>query len=223
VQWIGGILRGLQAFRWLRVFSAPKQSPSLPPAKPDSTFAFVKVSMSQQICIRPATESDTPAMVKVNIDTRRATHGGFYPAHLLASMSYEEKEKAWRQSFWRKPESSNNIVFVAETSDKDIVGILIGGFERSHDDEYKGEIYILYVLPEYQKQNIGKRLVISAVKKLLEMNISNLLIWVIADNPSRYFYESIGGKPVREKEVEIGGIKMKEIGYGWKDIQNAFK
>jgi len=103
-----------------------------------------------------------------------------------------------------------------------IVGILVGGLERSHDDEYKGEIYILYVLPEYHKQNIGKRLVISAVKKLLEMNISNLLIWVIADNPFRYFYESIGGKPVREKEVEIGGIKMKEIDYGWKDIRSTF-
>ncbi|MBI5352992.1 MAG: GNAT family N-acetyltransferase [Chloroflexi bacterium] len=178
--------------------------------------------MSQQISIRPATESDTLAIVKVNIDTRRATHGGFYPAQLLARMSYEAKEKAWRQALWKNPESPNNIVLVAETDDKKIVGILVGGPERSHDDEYKGEIYILYVLPDYHKQYIGKQLVVSAVKKLLEINISNLLIWVIADNPSRFFYESIGGKPVREKEVEIGEIKMKEIGYGWKDIRSAF-
>ena len=178
--------------------------------------------MSEKILIRKATETDTAAMAQVNVDTRRVSYSGFYPAHLLANISYEKVGKAWRQSLWDNSESSDKIVLVAETADGRIVGILIGGKEKSNDIEYKGEIYVLYVLPEYQNQNIGKRLVISAVEKLLEMQITSMLIWVLADNPSRYFYNSIGGEPVREKELDLGEIKMKEIGYGWKDIRSAF-
>ncbi len=54
------------------------------------------------------------------------------------------------------------------------------------------------------------------------MNITSMLIWALADNPSRYFYDYIGSKPVREKETEVGETQLKEIGYGWKDIRTAF-
>lgn len=177
--------------------------------------------MKEKFIIREAMESDTSAMAQVNVDTRRVTYKSFYPAHLLAGMSYEKVEKAWTQLLWNNPESSNNIALVAETANGKIAGILIGGKEKSDDKEYKGEIYVLYVLPEYQNQNIGRQLVKSAVGKLLEINITSLLIWVLAENPSRNFYKSMGGEPVREKEIDLGEIKMKEIGYGWKDIRNA--
>jgi hypothetical protein len=44
-------------------------------------------------------------------------------------------------------------------------------------------------------------------------------VWVLADNPSRGFYEKLGGKFVYEKAVRIGGIALREVAYGWEDIQ----
>ncbi|WP_274651023.1 hypothetical protein [Paenibacillus humicola] len=43
-----------------------------------------------------------------------------------------------------------------------------------------------------------------------------MLIWVLSENPNRYFYEALGGRFIREKEIEIGGTKLKESAYGWK-------
>ncbi len=48
-----------------------------------------------------------------------------------------------------------------------------------------------------------------------------MLIWVLADNPSRRFYERLGGQLVREAEVELGGQRLRELAYGWKNLDGA--
>jgi hypothetical protein len=44
-----------------------------------------------------------------------------------------------------------------------------------------------------------------------------MLVWVLADNPSRRFYEALGGAPVRTQHIEFGGTLLEEIAYGWRD------
>ena len=84
---------------------------------------------------------------------------------------------------------------------------------------YHGEIYVLYVLPQNQNQGIGRRLVAACVQHLIQqLAVETLLIWVIAENPYRRFYESLGGRTVREKTKEIGGKMISEVGYGWEAI-----
>jgi hypothetical protein len=46
-----------------------------------------------------------------------------------------------------------------------------------------------------------------------------LLLWVLAENLSRTFYERLGGRPVDEKTVNIGGVPLIEVAYGWLDSQ----
>ena len=36
----------------------------------------------------------------------------------------------------------------------------------------------------------------------------------LKDNPSRYFYERMGGREVREMMVRIGEQDLKEVAYG---------
>jgi hypothetical protein len=45
-----------------------------------------------------------------------------------------------------------------------------------------------------------------------------MLVWTIAANLYRSFYEKLGGQQVGEKEANIGGTKLKEISYGWQDL-----
>jgi ribosomal protein S18 acetylase RimI-like enzyme len=84
---------------------------------------------------------------------------------------------------------------------------------------YQGEIYVLYVLPQYQNRGIGRKLVAACVQQLVQnLEAKSLLIWVIAENPYRKFYESLGGKPVRERTQEIGAQLIRETGYGWEEV-----
>jgi hypothetical protein len=46
------------------------------------------------------------------------------------------------------------------------------------------------------------------------------VVWVLAENPARRFYEALGGKIVFEKRIEIGGASLVEVAYGWEEMSN---
>jgi ribosomal protein S18 acetylase RimI-like enzyme len=78
---------------------------------------------------------------------------------------------------------------------------------------------VLYVLPAYQNQGIGRRLLAAAIRRLLDQGIETLLIWTMAENPYRRFYETLGGRIVGKKEKQRGSKLIPEIAYGWQDIR----
>ncbi|WP_237565109.1 hypothetical protein [Parageobacillus thermoglucosidasius] len=41
---------------------------------------------------------------------------------------------------------------------------------------------------------------------------------MLADNPSRRFYERLGGMKIAERVADIGGKKLPEWRYGWKSV-----
>jgi hypothetical protein len=43
---------------------------------------------------------------------------------------------------------------------------------------------------------------------------------VLADNPSRRFYEELGGEHVQTRDIIVGGQPFKEFGYGWKNLDS---
>jgi hypothetical protein len=59
----------------------------------------------------------------------------------------------------------------------------------------------------------------AAVDNLLLQGMRSLLVWVLAANPYRRFYESLGGQPVRSRSLRIGGRRLEETGYGWETIK----
>jgi GNAT superfamily N-acetyltransferase len=116
-------------------------------------------------------------------------------------------------------ENETSLVFVAEQeAPKQIVGFVKGGPERSKNPEYTGELGAIYLLEDYRRQGIGQRLVLTLVKKLIDHGHNSMLVWVLAKNPYRKFYEKLGGKYLRSQQIEIGGSSYEEIAYGWNDL-----
>ena len=54
----------------------------------------------------------------------------------------------------------------------------------------------------------------------MQAGMPSMLIWVLAKNPSRAFYEALGGQRVYEKQIVIGGETLVEVAYGWRDIHS---
>ncbi len=175
------------------------------------------------IQIRAAHQTDLPAMAKVRVDTWRAAYRGIVPDDFLAHMSYQTTAERWQKAFWEDREPGVE-AFVAESESGEIVGIAVCGPQRGDVPDYQGGIYILYVLPGYQKDGIGRRLVAACVQHLVQrMGAETMLIWVLAENPSRRFYERLGGRVVCEKTMEIGGKLLVEVGYGWDAIPHLLE
>jgi hypothetical protein len=45
-----------------------------------------------------------------------------------------------------------------------------------------------------------------------------MLVWTLAANPFRFFYERLGGQRVLERTIEIGGQSLAEVAYGWRNV-----
>lgn len=164
--------------------------------------------------IRRAHVADAPAIAKVHVDGWRSTYRGLVPDDFLASLSYAQREQLWRRIL--SESEPDTCVYVAEDQSGTVVGFASGGRECRGDPTYTGELYAIYLLEAYQGQGIGRQLTMAVVNRLIEAGMASLLIWVLAENPARGFYEALGGQPVYHKTVTIGGAQLREVGYGWR-------
>ena len=138
-------------------------------------------------------------------------------------LTYEESERNWVRALCELSESTETreCLFVAENDDGDLIGVAMGGPERSNHPLYTGEIYILYLLPEYHRQGIGRQLTGQVVKRLVEQGMHSLLIRVLKANaPARRFYEALGGQLVLEEQIEENGAVLEQVAYGWVDVSD---
>src|SRR4051812_25159541 len=163
--------------------------------------------------IREAQPADAPGIARVVVDSWRSTYRGLMPDDVLDNLSYERRTQLWAEAL-ADPENS---IFVAETPTGEIVGVASGGPDRPDALGYAGELYAIYLLAAYQGQGLGRRLTAAVAQRLAERGLTSMLVWVLASNPARRFYESLGGTPLPEREMSLGGVSLTLAGYGWRD------
>ena len=167
--------------------------------------------------IREAFPSDTAAIAQVHVDSWRTTYAGIVPADYLANLSYAQREQFWCDILCTPTPS--RCVYVAAQDTGDVVGFASGGPERSGDAVYRGELYAIYLLAPYQRQGLGRRLTMAVIQRLLQCDLPSMLVWVLAANPGRAFYATLGGRQIYEKTATIGAAPLSEVAYGWPDLR----
>ncbi|MYA05445.1 MAG: GNAT family N-acetyltransferase [Caldilineaceae bacterium SB0664_bin_22] len=167
--------------------------------------------------IRAAEPADAKAIAKVHIQTWQSSYAGIVPAEFLASLSYQNREAWWVDILEAK--QSSMCSFVADVEGEGVVGFAGAGPESDGDRIYLAELYMIYVLQSYQRRGFGRRLFSAVTERLILDGFPSMLLWVLQDNRSACrFYEALGGKKIREKTIEIGGVDLVEVAYGWKDL-----
>ena len=93
---------------------------------------------------------------------------------------------------WHPEKRVNNTLIAVTKDDQKIIGVVSFGPARRHKYAGYGEIYSLYVLPEYQHQGVGKKLFHAALNSL-EQNFEQIYLIVLKDNLiAQAFYEMFG-------------------------------
>lgn len=170
--------------------------------------------------IREAKLQDAGSIAKVNIDTWHTTYPGIIPESYLAKRSYQKRQESWTKILSIEQKKDKPYwVYVAADTTGEIIAFADGGLERDGDSIYQGELYAIYILEAYQRQGIGRILVKTVAEKLSQSGLNSMLVWVLADNPACQFYQALGGREVKQKQVEFDGVKLNEIAYGWIDIK----
>lgn len=171
----------------------------------------------EEVNVRKAALADAHTIAAVHVESWKTTYEGIMPAEYLAQLNVSEKAQLWQRGL-NQPKHS---IFVVE-EEENVCGFISGGKNRAtqgKEAEYEGEIYAIYLLKEAQGKGYGTKLVAALMDDFQREGIRSIVVWVLADNPSRRFYERLGGKKIAEKVIGIGGKKLAEWCYGWENIE----
>lgn len=169
--------------------------------------------MDDEITIRPARPGDARQIARLDVETWRATYAGILTTPFLVGLSAQRRELGWAAVIEREPRD----VRVAVGGDGEILGFGSCGRNRS-GAEFAGEVFTLYIAPDWQNQGIGRRLLHALFERLVALGCRSAIIWVLRDNPGRFFYQRVGGREVRHRPFVVGGKKIEAAGYAWRDL-----
>jgi ribosomal protein S18 acetylase RimI-like enzyme len=167
--------------------------------------------------IRDARVADAAAIANVHVDAWRSAYASLIPDRVLVRMSGQVHAVRWTETLRRR--NLRGRIFVAEIDGEGVVGYGSCGPSRVRSLPHAGEIYELYVAPEHQDRGIGRRLLYRLFDALVERGSNSAMVWVLAGNPARFFYETMGGRRVAERDEALWNVVLPEAAYGWNDLK----
>jgi len=170
------------------------------------------------LAVRAARQDDAEAVARVYVDAWQDTYPGILPTELLRGMSVKTQAARWRAAI---AGHGRERVLVAEAQGHGVIGMTSLGAAQDRALGYDGEIYTLYVTPNFFGYGIGKLLLRAGFGALRASGFSSCVIWAHARNPARFFYEAMGGRLVAERARRMGGSAVPEAAFGWKKLALA--
>src|SRR6202041_1909632 len=149
--------------------------------------------------IRRAKPYDAEAVADAHDEAWRPAYQGIIPGAELERL-INRRGPAWWESAIRK----GSRIALLQFGDT-LAGYANYGRNRARSLFYDGEIYELYLRPEFQGLGFGRRLFSSARRDLLQSGLKSLVVWALADNdPAVEFYRALGGRAVARSSERFG-------------------
>ena len=175
--------------------------------------------MLGNVVYRQAEARDVAEVAAVHMLSKQAAYKDILAPDYLDSLSLEQHCKSWEEKF-PKLANAQKYLAVAEL-DKKIIGFASTGPARDEGLPYGGELYTLYLHPDYYGYGVGRFLMQMCGDYLVQSGTQGIYLWVFEGNqPGRVFYEKMGGVcvPGKTKIIDIGSQSLVEVLYGWQDL-----
>ena len=162
------------------------------------------------ITIRRARRTDAEDIASVHDVAWREAYRGLIPGRELERMIARRGASWWDAAIAR-----GSHLLVLDFADA-IGGYATYGRNRVASLPHGGEVFELYLAPQYQGMGFGRRLFDAARADLADHGYPTLLVWALADNDRALgFYERLGGKPVRRAPERFGVETRERIAFGF--------
>ena len=170
------------------------------------------------ITVRRAELTDATAIGAVHVAAWRSAYPGILPDAYLASLNPMRQARYYEAAI-----AAGAAVMVAapEAAPPRLVGFATAGRPRPRPglaQLAEGEIETLYVLDDWRDQGLGRLLLRAAATELADRGCRSAYLWVLRDNPSRFFYAHLGGAQVASSTTRVGGVAVPQIAYAWDPI-----
>lgn len=160
--------------------------------------------------IRRAKVSDATSVAAAHDDAWRTAYRGIIPGPELEKL-VQRRGPAWWDGAIRKGSRVSLFCFGDQ-----IAGYSNYGRNRARSLPYEGEIYELYMRPEFQGLGFGRRLFTAARRDLAQNGMKSIVVWALSDNePALDFYRALGGRPVARSSETFGTKTLDKIAFAW--------
>ncbi len=157
------------------------------------------------LVIREPKESDIPAHAQLHVRTWNDTDAPLF----MNGPPVSVREYQWREAFAR--DDCSWFCYVIEAHNGTLVGFAKG--TREDQSNSAGQLSKIYLLRDYQRMGLGRRLLGHVVRRFIELGVKSVWSFVDPRNPSCAFYEAMGA----EHPIEDG--KPNNSSYVWNDLQ----
>src|SRR6516165_2728749 len=160
--------------------------------------------------VRKAKPSDATAIASTHDEAWRCAYQGVIPGPELDKL-INRRGPRWWDSAIRK----GSRIAVLAFGDC-IAGYANYGRNRARSLYYDGEIYELYLRPEFQGLGFGRKLFTAARRDLVQSGLQSLVVWALSDNePAVGFYRALAGKAVARSSERFGARVLDKVAFGW--------
>ena len=152
--------------------------------------------------IRRAKPYDAGAVADAHDEAWRTAYQGIIPGTELERL-INRRGAAWWDSAIRK----GSRIALLQFGDK-VAGYANYGRNRARSLHYDGEIYELYLRPEYQGLGFGRRLFTAARRDLAQSGLKSLIVWALSENDTAVCSTrspSVGRADHRRRTIDASG------------------
>lgn len=174
--------------------------------------------MNIELEIRTAKPEDAAQIAEVHIKSwRQAYKGVIHQSYLDNGLDINERTKRWHENL-SESRKGTFLAFDGET----LVGFSTVG--KSRDDNYPdyGELYAIYLDPDYFGKGVGKALFQHSLEYAIAQGFTKMFVNVLNENKiGRDFYARMGAVPIEnsEEELTIDSHPYLEMKYEWKELK----
>src|SRR5829696_1164352 len=120
-----------------------------------------------ELVLREATIADLRPLAELHVRTFNETHVGPFGS----GPPYSTREWQWRQKLMEA--DATHFVLVLETPTRQLVGF-IWCHPTKDNPTWAARLNKIYLLREYQRRGLGKRMVAAAIDRLLENDLTTM-------------------------------------------------
>ena len=155
---------------------------------------------------RDATANDIPELGKLHAITWAETYNARTP-------NIQLRQYQWHKAFTEEKDGSWFCILVVNKKNE-LVGFAKGKTYKDNDpSELRGDLNKIYLLKDYQRIGLGKKLFGLVVQRFLSLGVNDMVLFGVPQNPSCAFHEAMGGERLYSEKGNFDGC------YRWTDLK----
>src|ERR1700755_3075394 len=160
--------------------------------------------------LRRAKAADATLVAAAHDAAWRPSYRGIIPGPELEKL-ISRRGPGW----WENAITKGSRVALLQFGDR-IAGYANYGRNRARSLFYDGEIYELYLCPEFQGLGFGRRLFTAARRDLARRALKWVMLWAWGEKENATeFYRALGGRMVARSSEKFGAKSLDKVAFAW--------